>query len=381
MPRKSKINRYIFFTTAFLILSLEISVRVIFEDGLGKQNTFRLPVPYRMHAGLPHAVYEFETLDAVDRVNAIDTLNVLGFRGRLPPHLKGGEYRIIMLGGSTVLNKLSTVDSSLPGQLEKHFRDDGFERVRVYNWGGIAYVSGQELSLLLNEVTNYDPDLVLVYDGANDICHRWWYDPRPGYPYNFLVYEEGMSRMGRMSAGDIALAVLQKSRLLGILFPQSMIRQILGYEGLREKAGYGTAEWERAIVASYIGNIEKMCSLAHGFEFKLMVFLQPVIHLKRSLTEAERRMTKGEPFTNYTRRMYASVSEEFLRLNGRHEADALCRYVDFHLIFSDRPERTYDDYVHITDSSRAYIAEHMYSEVIEFLGDDLPERGTSARIR
>ena len=35
-----RINRYIFFTTAFLILSLEISVRVIFEDGLGKQNTF-----------------------------------------------------------------------------------------------------------------------------------------------------------------------------------------------------------------------------------------------------------------------------------------------------------------------------------------------------
>lgn len=366
------INRKLFFASGFIIFALEISVRILFADGSGGQNKFRKPVPYRMHSGLPNATYKIDSPGAHDEETIEDTLNALGFRGKLPPKNKMGEYRIIILGGSTVLNRQSTVEKSMAGKLEKHFRDDGFHQVKVYNWGVIAYVSGQELSLMLNEVTDYQPDLVIVYDGANDVQHRWSYDPRPGYPYNFLVYEEGMARMNNnIDVGDVIWGTLHSSKLLSLVFKRSLVFQILDYQRLREQVAYQTVEWEKAIVASYINNINKMCSVAHGFGFKIAVFLQPVVQFKAPLSEEEIMVSGNEPFQGFVRRLYDGISEEILVLKKRHEADSECGYYDFHEILSNRPEKIFKDYVHVTDSGRAIIVDQIYSELIDFLGSDL----------
>ena len=45
------------------------------------------------------------------------------------------------------------------------------------------------------------PDLVIAYDGGNDLIQPWAYDPRPGYPFNFLTEEEAMSTLAN-SQGD-----------------------------------------------------------------------------------------------------------------------------------------------------------------------------------
>ena len=45
-----------------------------------------------------------------------------------------------------------------------------------------------ELARLVFEVVNYAPDMVVVYNGGNDINLPLGWDPRPGYPFNFLLY-------------------------------------------------------------------------------------------------------------------------------------------------------------------------------------------------
>ena len=99
-----------------------------------------------------------------------------------------GEFRIFMLGGSTV----EYGNPPLPVYVEQELKRRGFENVRVFNYGVISQNSGQELAHLVFHVLDSEPDMVVFYDGGNDIMDPLLYDPRPGYPFNFLAYENNV---------------------------------------------------------------------------------------------------------------------------------------------------------------------------------------------
>ncbi len=46
-----------------------------------------------------------------------------------------------------------------------------------------------ELARLVFEALAYQPDLIVSYSGANDIILPLSADPRPGYPFNFMIRE------------------------------------------------------------------------------------------------------------------------------------------------------------------------------------------------
>ena len=96
-------------------------------------------------------------------------INELGYRGDVPKKIKNGEYRIIMIGASTVLNRESIMSKTLPGLIQDKFINNGHKQVRIYNWGVSAYKSEQELITILEKAVNFSPDLILVYNGGNDI--------------------------------------------------------------------------------------------------------------------------------------------------------------------------------------------------------------------
>jgi len=97
-----------------------------------------------------------------------------------PPKAKG-ELRIFMLGGSTV----AYGNPPLPVYVEEELKRHGFHHVRVLNYGVISQNSSQELAHLVYHVLDSEPDMVIFYDGGNDIMDPLLYDPRPGYPLIF----------------------------------------------------------------------------------------------------------------------------------------------------------------------------------------------------
>ena len=97
-----------------------------------------------------------------------------------------GEFRIFMLGGSTV----EYGNPPLPVYVEQELKRRGFENVRVFNYGVISQNSGQELAHLVFHVLDSEPDMVVFYDGGNDIMDPLLYDPRSCYPFTFLAYEK-----------------------------------------------------------------------------------------------------------------------------------------------------------------------------------------------
>ena len=99
--------------------------------------------------------------------------NSLGFRGDEFSEIKQLDtYRIFMVGGSTMFGNSgeSSVDTTIPGILQKIFDSyDSGQKIEVINAGFSGGNSDSELNLIKQKLVHYQPDLVVVYDGWNDL--------------------------------------------------------------------------------------------------------------------------------------------------------------------------------------------------------------------
>ena len=143
--------------------------------------------------------------------------NALGFRGRevaLPK--PAGRYRIAIMGGSAAWGLGSTADErTVAGRLEARLRAARPDLdVEVVNAGQAGFVSGQELIHFHRAVAPLQPDLVLLFDGYNDV-EADIANPLTDWPQNAAHLKaryEDFLRSGRLGA-DLARA-LRGSRAL-----------------------------------------------------------------------------------------------------------------------------------------------------------------------
>jgi hypothetical protein len=101
--------------------------------------------------------------------------NSLGYRGAEITIPKPDDvFRIVAIGGSTTYGEfIEENDLTYPAQLEYVLREDyGYENVEVINAGVPAYTSWESLVSLQFRVLDLDPDLIIIYDGVNDINPR-----------------------------------------------------------------------------------------------------------------------------------------------------------------------------------------------------------------
>jgi len=108
--------------------------------------------------------------------------NDLGFRGEgFSPAKPDGAYRIVAVGGSTTYSvAVDDYRQSYPYQLEEHLRRSGYDQVEVINAGVGGYASYESLLNIQFRVLPLQPDLIIVYQGYNDIHTRLVY-PSPKY--------------------------------------------------------------------------------------------------------------------------------------------------------------------------------------------------------
>jgi len=105
--------------------------------------------------------------------------NSLGFRGdEIPLPKPAGEFRIVCIGGSTTYTgRVEDVDASFPVLLERELRERGHSLTRVVNAGGESWTSWESLINLETRVVDLAPDLIVNYDGINDLHARLVWPP------------------------------------------------------------------------------------------------------------------------------------------------------------------------------------------------------------
>ena len=99
-------------------------------------------------------------------------INSMGFRGEeFSIEKPENVYRIFMLGGSTMFGHGATSDqTTIPGYLQELFQNysEGFD-IEIINSGIQGADSFSELNLISKKLLNYSPDMIVVYDGWNDL--------------------------------------------------------------------------------------------------------------------------------------------------------------------------------------------------------------------
>jgi lysophospholipase L1-like esterase len=304
----------------------------------------RYPAPYVMFAGLPGE----------------QDHNELGYRGELPPLQKDpGEFRIFVLGGSAVYGK-GPRHLTIPRHLWAMARLAGHRQVRVFNWGVVSQVSGQELATLALRTVRYAPDLVVLYSGGNDVYASYTSDPRPGYPFNFVVQQRAV---GVFQEGDAA------SLLAGALLQANLVRQLFGTElsdavarlpALRQQVGYGTAPWEEEVARAYLDHVESACRLGGGFGFRVAVVLQPLVY---QTPQADSFHGMPPDFRRYAERQYDRIRNGFQELSRRNAGDR-CLFADLSQACA-QGQCTFQDLIHPTPETRAPIAEALLRRLEE----------------
>jgi lysophospholipase L1-like esterase len=101
--------------------------------------------------------------------------NSLGYRGdEFPLKKPDGVYRIVTLGGSSTYDvRIEDNAAIFTAQLEKLLKEDyGYKNVQVINAGVPGYNSWEILVNLEFRVLDLDPDLVIIYEGTNDVHAR-----------------------------------------------------------------------------------------------------------------------------------------------------------------------------------------------------------------
>ncbi len=120
-------------------------------------------------------LYEVKTLNdelIPNQQNNSISINSLGFRGEEFSSIKpDGVYRIFMLGGSTMFGHGATSDqTTIPGYIQEFFNNyDGKINVEIINGGIQGADSYAEKKILENKIINLSPDMVVIYDGWNDL--------------------------------------------------------------------------------------------------------------------------------------------------------------------------------------------------------------------
>ncbi len=136
----------------------------------GRQGAERRYTPHRYLGYIPTPGYR----EGENRHNA------LGYRGdEIPVPKPAGEFRIACLGGSTTYTgAVEDYRRAYPQLLEKELHARGRPFVRVINAGGESWTSWESLVNLEFRLLDLEPDLIVDYDGINDVHARLVWPPR-----------------------------------------------------------------------------------------------------------------------------------------------------------------------------------------------------------
>ena len=138
-------------------------------ESLNKNELKKICQDYKSIIQYPLPIVHYEPNQKTDTV----TINSHGFRGEEfdKEKINDNEYRIFMLGGSVMFGIYATSDNTtIPGYLQEFYDEFPTERdIRIINAGVNGHESFAEINLIKNKIIQLQPDLIIIFDGWNDL--------------------------------------------------------------------------------------------------------------------------------------------------------------------------------------------------------------------
>lgn len=257
------------------------------------------------------------------------------------------SLQVFVLGGSALWGTGSPDWGTIPSHLANALSDAG-RPACVRNYGESAWVSTQEvLQLVLMLKEGEVPDLVLFYDGWNEISTRY----QNGLPdAHANLYD--VKRKFERSPARLLWQSTTAAKLYDKVATRLRLRKpYLERHRLQEES---LEEVPESIRARYLRNIEIVDALAERYGFRYAFFWQPMILAEEKLLTAEERriveISSVHPdLTQLTQRTYRLMKET------RHS-----HFSYLGDVFRQVPRTVYLDWVHVDPDANRLVARRMF---------------------
>jgi hypothetical protein len=347
-------------------VAAEILMRALGSYGMGARNDrpWREPRPYFMFGGPTDG----RTVTLLPQMGeGTVRLNAEGFRieREIVNPKAADEVRIFVLGGSTVVGG-RPLASTIPAVIEAHLQANGLPQARVYNFGVLSFVSGQELALLVHRLIDLKPDLVIAYDGGNDLYEPWGYDPRPGYPFNFITEEEAMSGLSNAEGAAKTIASLTRDSALVQALLGTMDwtdRMSIRMVGLRRAVNFGSAQWKQDVVNAYARNIAAMCRVARANDALFAAFFQPMLAYSAALDSDQVATSGGDELVRELREQRAMALQAVAAQLPAPSVEAGCRFGDLSKLLENQPT-AFSDIIHVDNNANQLIGQRVADDLL-----------------
>jgi lysophospholipase L1-like esterase len=268
-------------------------------------------------------------------------------------------FRVFFVGGSAMQL------SAAPAIRDLRARFDDLKcNIEVINAGRSGYVSGQEVVMILMEILALQPDLIVVFNGYNDIT-RVEEGEEPGAPEFTRAMETAFTAGSRIY-----------QHLLNDLAQRSFLVQFLAGRFVDKRSGIVDRQrevFERA-VELYASNVQKMTRIAQSYGSGLIVAIQPSLFLRDRRGSREAEIIAKHPERAHLYQRYFPELIERARTIG-HSERVLVR--DMSRIFSGVPGDVFYDGVHFYGANAA-VRNALRSEFEELI---LSHPGACDRLR
>ncbi len=330
-------------------------------------------------------------------------INSRGFRSpefdNLPPK-RADEFRIVITGASTAqswnIGEKCTMDRQLVRILEPLFPELD---IQIYNLAGPAWKSIQELIGIIIYGIDIDPDLVIAYDGFNDVNHSF------SYPINTPIGNWHMFAAGKYEVwltGGIR-AFFNEFKILHdakrIMATQlAQVDKTEQYPQFAEKPESGHLAtrldsvpvdleaiaartdfdpYNREVVDNYLKNIRTMAQILSMIDAHLIVALSPSIYTKNPLSPEEEKKLRQfyVAETNFCAQGYVRIREGMQKIST---TTPNIRFDDLSLVVNDE-RRLMSDNGHLTPLGTEMVSAHLTETIAQLIREVKPAQGLPSK--
>ena len=198
-------------------------------------------------------------------------INEDGLYTKAPKVKAAGKYRIILVGGSVARSTHQPYDQTISSLLERELNARlGTGNIEVVNAGMSAYVAEQEFIFIQLVLQHYQPDMIIVLDGYNDLGSFDINRPNdPSYAPQFYPQFKGIQQ----ARTERKLWYPIKVCFRNILRAKSSLTASISNQ--RKYAGITDEEVGEA-AGIYINTLRDMRDFSSSKQITFYSFLQPV---------------------------------------------------------------------------------------------------------
>ena len=315
-------------------------------------------------SSIENFAYRYDKILLNEPNQQFPTLNInsYGFRGpEITMEKSENVYRIFFIGGSTSFGASASSDSkTISGILEAKFHESGIKEIEIINAGINNANSRSETYLIRNVILDFNPDMLIVYDGWNEGQHDWGWDDE---------VEDQSTLANLKNSFEVYLNSLYITKIKPYYKTPEKFQEL--FTNINNNPGeikVPNSDLNEKKASVWQKRWLDICSIEDEKNFKTIITLQPILGTgNKSLTPIEQeRLERSFERQDVIIELFDRLAVSLIQLEKTCE-----KTIDLRDSFDHTDKPIFYDLGHTSNYGNEIVAEKIYQNILPIVLDDI----------